>query len=68
MPSFFRNNGLSIVMFLLCFFALVGQSITGFMEHNDDQQTHNQPEITFPEYLLSCVGASPQLASGSNSM
>jgi len=53
MPRFFRNNGLSIVMFLLFFFALIGQSITGFMEYNDDQQTHNQPDITFPQYLLS---------------
>lgn len=53
MPSFFRNNGLSIVMFLLFFFALIGQSITGFMEYNDDQQEHNQTEITFPQYLLS---------------
>lgn len=53
MSNFFRNNGLSIVMFLLFFFALVGQSITGFMEYNDDQQDHNRPNITFPAYLVS---------------
>jgi hypothetical protein len=40
-------------MFLLFFFALIGQSITGFMEYNEDQQTHNQPDITFPQYLQS---------------
>lgn len=53
MPRFFRDNGLSVVMFLLFSFALVGQSISGFMEYNEDQQTHNQSEITFPRYLLS---------------
>ncbi len=53
MPRLIRDNGLSIVMFLLFFFSLVGQSITGFMEYNDDQQAHNQSEITFPQYLVS---------------
>ena len=53
MKEFFRNNGLSIVMFLLFSFSLVGQSITGFMEYNDDQESHNGSEISFPSYLLS---------------
>ena len=53
MSNFFRNNGLSIVMFLLFFFSLAGQSVTGFMEYNEDQQEHDQPNISFPEYLVS---------------
>ncbi|HEX9988254.1 MAG TPA: DUF6766 family protein [Chloroflexia bacterium] len=53
MKNFFRNNGLSIVMFLLFFFSLAGQSITGFMEYNDDQEAHNGSEVSFPSYLLS---------------
>ena len=53
MPRFFRDNGLTIVMFLLFFLSLIGQSITGFMEYNQDQQEHNQSEITFSEYLVS---------------
>jgi hypothetical protein len=53
MKDFFRNNGLSIVMFLLFSFSLAGQSITGFMEYNDDQESHNGSEVSFPSYLLS---------------
>lgn len=53
MPRSFRNNGLSIVMFGLFFFALVGQIITGFMEYNDSQQQHNEAQITLPEYMIS---------------
>jgi hypothetical protein len=53
MKNFFRNNGLSLVMFLLFFIFMVGQSITGSMEYNDDQVAHNGSEITYPEYLVS---------------
>lgn len=51
MQRFFRNNGLSIV-FIGCFFAiLVGQSLTGHREHNNDQQEHGRPTIGYIEYL-----------------
>jgi hypothetical protein len=53
MRRIFRNNGLSIVLFLLFLFSLVGQSITGYHEHNQDQQEHKQPTIGFGEYLSS---------------
>ncbi len=52
MRRFLRNNGLSIVLFGLFFFTfLVGQSIVGHREHNNDQQEHGQPTITYVEYL-----------------
>src|SRR5215210_4384261 len=51
MRRFLRNNGLSIVLFLLFFFSLAGQSITGWHEYNEDQQEHRQPTIGYGEYL-----------------
>lgn len=53
MPRFFRNNGLSIVLFALFSGALVGQILTGFREHNEDQKAHNRPPVQFAEYLTS---------------
>ena len=53
MKSFFRNNGLSIVMFALFFIFLAGQSITGFAKFNEDRQDHNQPEVSYLSYLRS---------------
>ena len=48
-----RENGLSIALFLLFFFSLAGQSLTGHKEYNDDQQEHGQPTASFGEYLKS---------------
>lgn len=53
MRRIFRENGLSIVLFLLFFFSLVGQTLTGHKEYNDDQQEHGQPTASFGEYLTS---------------
>jgi len=50
MSRFFRNNGLSIVMLALFLFSLLGQSITGFHEYNQDQQEHGQPTVSYAEY------------------
>ena len=49
---FFRNNGLSLVLFVLFFFTFLGQSITGFWHYNNEQQEHGQPTTTYSEYLL----------------
>ena len=50
--SFFRNNGLSLVLFGLFFFTfLIGQSFVGHLEHNSDQEEHGQPQITYLQYL-----------------
>jgi len=51
MRQFFHNNGLSIVLFGLFLFSLVGQYFTGHQEYNNDQQEHNQPTVGYVEYL-----------------
>jgi len=51
MRQFFRNNGLSIVLFGLFFFSLIGQYLTGITEYNNDQREHNQPTVGYVEYL-----------------
>jgi len=51
MREFFRNNGLSVVLFLLFFFSLVGQYFTGYHDFNDDQRAHGKPEVGYAEYL-----------------
>jgi hypothetical protein len=51
MRRFFRDNGLTITMLTLFLFSLVGQSVMGHKEYNEDQQAHRQPEISYSEYL-----------------
>ncbi len=52
MRRLLRNNGLSLVLFGLFFFTfLVGQSVVGMLEYNDDQQEHGQAAVTYVEYL-----------------
>ena len=47
-----RDNGLSIVMLGLFFLAfLMGQTITGHLEHNSEQREHGRAEITLSDYL-----------------
>ena len=48
-----RNNGLSIVLFVLFATTLVGQSVAGHRFHNQEQRDHDQPEIGYVEYLRS---------------
>ncbi|HEX2824968.1 MAG TPA: DUF6766 family protein [Burkholderiales bacterium] len=49
--GFFHENGLSIVWLVLFAAFLVGQTIFGQIEYNDDQRDHGRPEATFVEYL-----------------
>jgi hypothetical protein len=51
MRRILRENGLSIVLFILFFFSVIGQSITGYHEYNEDQQEHRQQPVSFTEYL-----------------
>lgn len=51
MRRFFRNNGLSIVLFGLFFVTLIGQYITGWHQLNEEQQQHGQPSVSFVGYL-----------------
>jgi hypothetical protein len=50
MGRFFRDNGLSVVMLTLFLFSLLGQSITGFHEYNEDQREHRQPTVSYAAY------------------
>jgi hypothetical protein len=45
------DNSLSIVCFGLFFAFLLGQSLTGWDSHNQDQLTHGQATIGYLEYL-----------------
>ena len=52
MKRFFRNNGLSLVLFGLFFFAFIfGQSLTGQRDANNEAEEHGQPTVTYVEYL-----------------
>lgn len=53
MGRILRENGLSIVLFGLFFFSLLGQSITGLHEYNENQLEHRQPAVGYVEYLMS---------------
>ncbi|MDQ3803485.1 MAG: hypothetical protein M3416_06600 [Acidobacteriota bacterium] len=45
------ENGLSIVLFVLFALTLLGQSVTGLSEYNEDQREHGQPAVGYAEYL-----------------
>jgi hypothetical protein len=51
--SFFRNNGLSIVVTLLMLFSLVGQYITGLKEYNEDRAELGLQAIGVGAYVTS---------------
>ena len=52
MRRFFRNNGLTLVLFFLFFFSFIfGQSAAGHREYNEDQREHGQPTVTYLQYL-----------------
>jgi hypothetical protein len=51
MRRFFRDNGLSIVLFSLFALSLVGQFLTGCQEYNDDRRVHGKPEVSLAHYL-----------------
>jgi hypothetical protein len=54
MRRFLRNNGLSLVLFFLFFLTfLIGQSITGHLNNNEELSEHGQPTLTYSEYLIS---------------
>lgn len=53
MKKFLRNNGLSAAMFSLFLTFLLGESIAGYFEHNQDLTLHHQPPVPFSEYLKS---------------
>jgi len=48
-----RDNGLSIVLMALFLVFWVGQSVTGNRQFNSEQREHNQPELSYSNYLRS---------------
>ena len=48
-----RENGLSIVLVSLFLLFLVGQSVTGMREYNDDRREHDEAPVTYSQYLVS---------------
>ncbi|HEY0742791.1 MAG TPA: DUF6766 family protein [Chryseosolibacter sp.] len=53
MKTIWRNNGLSIVMFLLFIASLVGQVLTGIKEHNQEAVEMGGEALGMSEYLMS---------------
>ena len=52
MNRFFRDNGLSLVLFGLFFLTLLfGQSVTGYLQANNEALEHGQTIVTYTEYL-----------------
>lgn len=46
-----RNNGLSIVLFLLFAFSFAGHTWAGFRRHNEIEHQHGKPAIGYSDYL-----------------
>ena len=46
-----RNTGLSLAMFGLFALSIVGQSIVGEREYNEDQRSHGRPTVGYFAYL-----------------
>jgi hypothetical protein len=54
MRRFLRENGLSLVLFLMFILALmIGQSLTGFFHSNEERESHGWQALTYGEYLRS---------------
>jgi hypothetical protein len=50
---FLRENGLSVAAFGLFLVCLVGQMLTGFVDHNGERREHGQPTIGAASYVRS---------------
>jgi hypothetical protein len=46
-----KNNSLSLVITALFLLCLAGHSIAGWKVYNDEQREHEQPEVTYGEFL-----------------
>lgn len=54
MKRLLRENGLSLVLFGLFFAAFIlGQSLFGWNEYNNDLEEHGQPIVSLSQYLVS---------------
>lgn len=51
MPKFIRDNGLTITLLVLFAASLVGHSLAGQAQYNDDQHDHGKSGVTYLEYI-----------------
>lgn len=51
MKRWIRNNSLGLVMLTLFIALIIGQSLVGFRNYNNEQQEHSQPQASFVQYL-----------------
>ncbi len=51
--SFWRDNGLSLVMLGFFLLFVIGQTLTGWHDHNNDALLHHDKTLALGEYLLS---------------
>ena len=50
--SFWRNNGLSLTVLALFLVTLIGQTLTGFSQYNEEQLEHGQSVVALSGYML----------------
>ncbi len=48
-----KNNNLSFVLLALFLVTLVGHSVAGWKTYNDEQREHEEPEVSYTEFLTS---------------
>jgi hypothetical protein len=53
MSRLWHNNGLSIVLVALFLASMVGQTLTGWSDANEDARLHGEPASAFSTYLTS---------------
>ena len=53
MKPILRNNGLSIVLFIMFLLAWGGQSVVGWRVQNNELHEHGQPAVAYVDYLHS---------------
>jgi preprotein translocase subunit SecG len=51
MRRLFQRNGLSIVLMALFLVTIIAQSIAGHLHYNQEQQEHQQPQLTYLDYV-----------------
>lgn len=54
MKSFFRNNGLSVVLISLFLVFWIAQAVVGRLEYNEEREERHLPPAGVGEYLRSC--------------
>jgi hypothetical protein len=53
MKTFLKNNGLSLVFFLLFVLTIIGQAVTGLKQHNQEMADEGGRPVAMSEYLTS---------------